>query len=234
MKTNIAAVSILLSVALITTPVFADNHGPTIPPGWGRRFLNIFTTGNTFGQNKPNKSQSLIARIFNATVTAKGTSSLTITKDSKTYTVNVDSNTKYRRHFWGKSSFDEISVGDKVNVWGRFTDSTKTTILATLIRDLSIMKRHGVFIGTVSNLSGSTFTLNTVRRGAQTVTLTGSTVCVNRMEQVMSCSDIKNGDRVRVKGLWDVTNKTITEVTKVKDYSLPPKPTPTLTPTPTP
>jgi len=39
-----------------------------------------------------------------------------------------------------------------------------------------------------------------------------------------------------VKGMWDKTNNTITEVTHVKDYSLPPKPTitPTSVPTPTP
>jgi len=40
-------------------------------------------------------------------------------------------------------------------------------------------------------------------------------------------SDIEVGHRVRVKGIWDLTNKTISEVTQIKDFSIPIQPSPT-------
>lgn len=163
------------------------------------------------------------AKILSGTVTAKDGSNLTVEKDGKKYTVQTDGNTQFRRHFWGNSSLSEIAIGDKVNIYGKFTDDQETTILARLIRDVSIMKRFGAFIGSVGDLSGTAFTLNTVARGAQKVTLNDSTKCVNRKEETITCSsDLQNGHRVRVKGMWNKTNSTITEVTHLKDYSLPP------------
>jgi hypothetical protein len=40
-------------------------------------------------------------------------------------------------------------------------------------------------------------------------------------------ADIQIGHRIRVKGIWDITNKTISEVTQIKDFSIPAKPSPT-------
>lgn len=75
------------------------------------------------------------AMIVNGTVTAIGTSTITIIDNGISVTVNFSSKTHFRRRFWGVSSLSEISVGDKVDVIGRYTDSTKTIINAILIRD---------------------------------------------------------------------------------------------------
>lgn len=188
------------------------------------------------------------AKIIGGDITAISGTILSISKDGKIYTVNTDSNTHFQRHYWGKSSLDEFSVGNKVNVHGKFTDDAKTTILARLIRNLSIMKRHGVFLGNMTVKNNDNFVINSKQRGDQTVYFTGSTKFVKRNEQAMSYADLQLGHRVRVKGIWDKTLNQITETVQVKDFSLPPQPTkagsptstvtpastftPTLTPTP--
>lgn len=236
MNKKLLVVTLALSIAVYTLPVFAQDNSltpssvPLTPSGWRRRLnRDIRNDKRDLFQDirRGIRNKLGLARILGGTVTGVNGSSLTVSKNGKTFTVNTDASTTFRRHFWGKSSISEISVNDIVNVWGKWTDDAKTTIQARMVRDLSIMKRFGSFVGTISNLSGNTFTLNTVHRGAQTVTLSGSTTCVDRKMQTINCStDLQNGHRVRVKGVWDDKNKTITEVSQVKDYSLPPQPTP--------
>lgn len=178
----------------------------------------------------PTPQQGILKKVFGTTgkaaigsgiVESKSTSSLVVTKDGKTYTVNITDNTKFRRRFWGKSGLDEIQVGDTVNVIGRWTDDTKTAINAIIIRDLSIQKRYGVFFGTVSSKTGDGWVMTTVERGNQTVIINSSTKLVNRKGEVITSSDVKVGDKVRVKGLWNKNSSTITEVTHVKDFNIP-------------
>lgn len=187
-------------------------------------------------KNKIEAWKGKFVHLTDATVIDKTGNVLTITKDGKTYTVNVDSNTKFRRHYWGVSSLDEVSVGNKINVWGKWTDDAKTTINALLIRNQSVMRRHGVFVGEIKSITGSTFVLKSVNRGDQTVTVDSTTKYLDRKEGVLILADLKVGQRVRVRGLWDKSLNTITEVTQVKDYSLPPQvtPAPTVSPVPTP
>ena len=79
------------------------------------------------GQLKKLKFWGFIA-IAKGKVTAKDGTTLTIEKDGKTLTVLTDDKTQFRRLFWGKSSLDEIRVNDEINVFGNWTDETKTTI----------------------------------------------------------------------------------------------------------
>lgn len=166
------------------------------------------------------------AAIINGTLSGKNGTTLTVTKDGKTYTVLTDDKTQLRRRFWGKATLDEMQTGDTVNVHGKWTDDAKTTIQATLVRDLSIQKRFGVFFGTVTSLTSNGWVMQTIKRGSQTVTVSPSTRFVNRRGEVINQSDIAVGHRVRVRGLWDSKANTIGEVTHVKDFSLPPRPTP--------
>ncbi len=166
-------------------------------------------------------------KLIGAQVTLVSGNTLTVSKDGNTYTVNTDTNTRFRRHFWGKSEISEISAGDNVNVWGKWADDAKTTITATMIRDLSIMKRKGVFMGSIKSKDTTSFILTSVNRGDQTVYFDSNTKFVGRNEVSIAYADINTGDRIRIKGLWDKTLNKITEVTQVKDYSLPVKATPT-------
>ena len=161
------------------------------------------------------------AAIGSGTLSGKTGTTLTVTKDGKNYTVLTDSNTQLRRRFWGKATFDEFQVGDTLNVIGKWTDDAKTTIQARLVRDVSIQKRFGVFFGTVTSLNSNGWVMQTVNRGNQTVTTVSTTKFTNRKEETISQSDVKVGDKVRVRGLWDKTANTITEVTATKDFSIP-------------
>lgn len=175
--------------------------------------------------------KSQVAKLVGAEITAIVGSTLTVSKDGKTYTVNTDSNTHFQRHYWGKSSLAEFSVGNKVNVHGKFTDDAKMIILARLIRNLSIMKRHGVFHGDVTAKNSDNFVVNSKQRGSQTVFFTSSTKFIQRNEVAMTYADLQVGHRVRVKGIWDKTLNKITETIQIKDYSLPPQQTKAIKPT---
>jgi hypothetical protein len=162
---------------------------------------------------------------FNAritgTIASVGTNSITVTgDDSKTYTVNITTATRLVRRFGGKSQLSEFSAGNKINVFGKFTDDSKSIIDASLIRNLSVQKRWGVFFGEVTSKNSDNFVMKTVERGNQTVYF-GSTKFVNRKEEPISYNDIQVGHRVRVKGIWDSSTNKITEVDQIKDFSIP-------------
>ncbi len=169
----------------------------------------------------PRTQNNLRAIVIQAKVETVSASSLTISKDGKTYAVKIATDTHIRRRFGGKSDLIEYSVGNTVSVWGVFTDANKTTISARQIRNLSIQKRNGVFFGTLKGLGTGTFVLTTKNRGDQTVSITATTKLVNRKQTPISASDLKIGDRVRVHGLWDSSKNAVTEVVLVKDFSQP-------------
>jgi len=168
------------------------------------------------------------AVLLRGTVTAKGADSLTVLgSDGKTYAVGVDATTQWRRKFWGKSDFNEVNINDVLNIHGKWVNDQLSEIQARLIRNISIQKRNGVFFGEVKTINATGWIMSTNKRGDQTVTITGSTRLIDRKEIAISQSSIGVGHKVRVKGLWDSKNNTITEVTQVKDFDLPVKSTPT-------
>jgi hypothetical protein len=162
--------------------------------------------------------------IENGQLTLIAGTTLTIQKDGKSYTVLTDANTQLRRKFWGKSMLSEFSVGDELNVVGMWQDENHTSITARFVRNLSIQKRFGVFFGTIKTISSSGFTIDTISRGTQTVAVNGATEYTNRRGEKINFSDLAVGQRVRIRGLWDSKSSTITEVTKIKDFSLPVRP----------
>jgi len=155
---------------------------------------------------------------------------LTIAVEDKNYEITVTDKTQLRRRFWGKAELSEFSVGNKVNVIGKWTDEAKTKIEARLVRNLSIQKRWGVFFGDVTSKTDNSFIIKSVARGEETVYPTSATKYVDRTEKTITLKDIKVNDKVRIKGVWDRTLKKITEVDQVKDFSIPVKPTSTPTP----
>ncbi len=184
--------------------------------------------GNDQGQDNSDsmKNKRAMFAFFRGTVSAVNGTTLTVTVGTKSVSVDA-SNAKFVRRFNGVSTVSELHVGDMVAVRGTWTDSTKTAVIATWVKDVSIQKRHDLFAGTVSSVSSTGFVLNTVNRGAQTVTPDKNTKFYGRKKTAMTLSDVKVGDKVAVRGLWDRTLKTITEVEFVRDNSFPALPTPT-------
>jgi hypothetical protein len=239
---------VLLNIAVLM-PVHAENSSPS---GTRRQIKNQYNN-EIKTENKEHRAdiKELIASragalknfinsramINNAVVTGKGTNSLTVTAEGKTITVNVDTNSRLRRRFFGMANISEIQVNDKINITGKWTDDAHTVVSAVLIRDMSIQKRFGVFVGAVTAISGNDITISTIHRGSQKATVTSTTKFVDRKGTAIAQTDIIVGHKLRVKGTWDNTNNTISDVSQVKDYSLPIRPTPktkmTVTPTPT-
>lgn len=163
------------------------------------------------------------ATLKNVKVTSIGSASITIDNAGTGVVVNITDKTELRRKFWGKSTLTEFSVGDTVNVIGKWTDETKTAVNAVIVRNESIQKKFGVFFGTVKSVTSEGFVFTSIHRDDETVTI-GSSKLINRKEETITKEDIKVGDRVRVKGMWNNTAKTITETVEIKNFSLPPLP----------
>lgn len=166
---------------------------------------------------------------FSATVTAINSSSIIVNNNGTSIQVDISAETHFRRKFWGNSSLSEISVGDSVEVIGKWTSDAKNGITAKLIRDKSIQKRKGVFFGTVKSLTSSGFVVTTIHKEDQTVTF-GTAKIIDRKEGILTQEDIKVGDKIRIKGVWNSTAKTITETIEIKNFSLPLKTSPSATP----
>lgn len=135
--------------------------------------------------------------------------------------VNIVTNTVLLRKFGGKSALTELSVGDEVQVLGKWTDSTNTAVNARVIRDLSVQKRRGTFVGTVVSVTSTGFTFQPLSRPPQAVTVGPATKFVDRKMKTLAFSSITAGHKVMVRGLWDSKLNTITEVVLVKDFTLP-------------
>ncbi len=154
------------------------------------------------------------------TVAALGDSSMTVTgTDGKTYQVNVTGETKLVRRYGGSSTLAEFAVGNTVHVFGKFTNDEKTAIDAKLIRNASVQKRWGAFFGEVTAKNNDNFIIKSINRGNQTVYF-GTAKFVNVSEKEITYADVAVGHRVRVKGVWDNSTNTITEVEHIKDFSL--------------
>ncbi len=151
---------------------------------------------------------------------------LTLEKDGKTYTVLTGTfdtcTTKFLRRFWGTSAISEMTVGDKLNVVGKWQDEAKTTIEACNIRNVSIQKRFAVFMGIVKSVSANGFVMstNSAKRTDQTVALSTKGKVTDRKEATLALSQVVVGHKVRVKGMWDNTANTVV-ADAIKDFSLP-------------
>jgi len=206
---------------------------PSVKPQEVRKEIREENKG-LLEQIKNQVKEKLQALRFNARLTGKITEiggnyiKVSDNKDGKIYQVNITEKTQLRRHFWGKSSLSEFSVSDEVNVIGRYTDETKSTIEAVLIRNKSIQKRWGVFFGEVTAKNSDNFVIKTINRGDLTVYF-GNAKFVDNSGNQLSYNALSVGSRVRVKGVWDKDLKKLSEVDEVKIFnkkvSLTPKPT---------
>ncbi len=160
------------------------------------------------------------------TISALGTN--TVTANGKT--INIALTTHLVRRFGAKSFLTEFSVGDEVVALGRWSDQTQTVLTARVIRNLSIQKRHGHFVGSIASLTTSTIILDTVHRGSLTVTLSPTAKLVDRTGKTITAAQLAAGQKISVWGTFDNKLMTVNPVTKVRDLSLPPRTNATIPP----
>ncbi|MDP1629539.1 MAG: DUF5666 domain-containing protein [bacterium] len=150
------------------------------------------------------------------------------------YKVQISSDTKIVRHYWGTSQISEFSVGDVVNVHGLLDANDQSVIAAKTIRNVSIQQRHGVFSGEIKLITPpDTFIFQTKERGGQTVQVGGETRIFFGRES-KSFSDLAVGMEGVVRGIWDKTLSKIQALLITMRPLIAPSPSPSPTPTPTP
>lgn len=133
-------------------------------------------------------------------------------KSGTTYVVDAK-NAKIRKGSSGSKSlkYSKVKKGDVINIEGSFDDENVT---ATKIRDLSYYNKHtATFYGVIDSLTESTktFKIDTLDRDKQTVAVLNSTDIENKDGDDIEFSDLKEDDKVLVRGTWNDSKNTITK-----------------------
>ncbi len=142
-----------------------------------------------------------------ATVASISGTALTVSKDGQNYEIDTNG-AKIKRKYNARASFGEIRAGDVLTIKGRYT--TEFQIRAREIKDLSIQRWKGTFVGTVSSIDSANnkFVLASNKRGSQTVEVSSNTKFVYRKTD-KTFADLKVGDEVTLKGTWNSTSSII-------------------------
>ncbi len=173
------------------------------------------STGNVMPAKSDKKMVLQISQegkvLLRGTVSAVGTTSLTVKSWGGDWVVNTSLTTK----FAPGTTMSQVKVGDFVGVQGMVLTGPAWTIDASLVRNWTekrmvkenkeevkdIMRAQNPknWDGTASNVSSNSFTL-TVDGTVYTVNLAANAKIVNKGFMSALFSDVKNGDRVRVYG----------------------------------
>lgn len=136
-------------------------------------------------------------------------------KNGDTYTIDAASATIKKEKSGNKTmKFSNIKKGDVLNVKGSY-DSHDVT--ATEVRDLSTTKK-ATFYGVVKDINSATKTvkIKTLKRGTITVAILSSTK-ITYDSKKRTFTDIREDDKVLVRGTWNHSKKTIT---KTKNFDI--------------
>lgn len=223
LKQTMTILGVATTLTLIPTPVFAQTVTPAPVNQQHLSFMqNLYSQLKNFESQNPQhvrRGDVIITAINGTTIT--GTQTNKKTGITKTYTINAGSAIVVRK-FWGQSSLSQVSVNDRIRVIGTWTDSTKTTINAFLIRDMSIQERADTFEGTVTTLGNNSFTFQSVSRGIWTVNITNTTKLTGKKGIGIQFANISINDKLRIDGMLDSVNKVIT-ASVIRDQSYPAK-----------
>ncbi len=136
---------------------------------------------------------------------------------SMPWTVNTDGATEINRRFGGRSSVSEVSVGDYLSFRGNLVmTSAGLTVQAKIIKDWSVQRKNGSFIGKVSSVGTGTFVLASDEHGQATVSVTSTTV-ITKGDAAATFADIHVGDKVMAGGLFNNVSRVL-DADKVKIY----------------
>ncbi len=130
----------------------------------------------------------------------------------KEVTLIVDANTKFVRKYWGKSSLEELTIGDKLDV--RVKTNEDGTVTATLVKDDTLHWTWKVHNGVIEGLDATAkiFTLKQ-RNGVS------AKVLVNDKTKIWvppysatgsTFADLKDGQIAHVRGIINSKTKVIT------------------------
>ena len=174
--------------------------------------------------------------LMRGTIASVASGVITVNSWGGTWTVNVGSSAQVLPVAVG-NDITQFKSGDFIGVQGTVSQSASWTIDATLVRDWTYRQavsqerqqnmqsakqtiQSGTprnYVGSASNVSGSSFTL-TVNGAADNVNIASGAQVVNRNWLTIQPSAINNGDSVRV---WGVNASGTITAQIVRDVSLP-------------
>ncbi|HKC76726.1 MAG TPA: hypothetical protein VKF37_21355 [Chloroflexota bacterium] len=147
-----------------------------------------------------------------------GPATLTVQAGSTTVTVTVPATTEFERRYNGRSSLDELTVGDRITAYGSFEHGTTTTFDARSIKDWSIQHAYTRVVGSVATVQNGVVTLRVARGRSEHspywhgevvwVTLPSSTL-VTSGSVTATVGAVQPGVRVLVLGLYDRASRSL-------------------------
>ena len=129
----------------------------------------------------------------------------------KEITVFVDANTKFVRKYWGKSSLEELTVGDKLDV--RVKTNENGIVTATIVKDDTLHWTWKVHNGVIEGLDATakTFTLKQNNKKSVTVKVDAKTkIFIPNASATSTFDGLQNGQIAHVRGIINTKTKIIT------------------------
>jgi len=133
---------------------------------------------------------------------------LIVDTDTGDITVYIVGKTLLKRRYGGASNLSEFMVGDELAVLGKKHKTTGNVLSesemdAKYIRNLSIQRRNAVILGIIKTKSDTSFTVQTEKKGLQTVFVSAGTSLTEK-DKPITYAELSDGNRILVKGeLWD-------------------------------
>jgi hypothetical protein len=140
--------------------------------------------------------------------------SLSIASWGGTWTVDASS-AKLLRKYGGASSISEFQNGDSVTVSG-IASMSSLSIVAKHVQDTSIQSKNVNPSGTISNISGTSFTLTTSSKSYQVSTDSSTKITING--KASSFTNLAPSVVARVQGVLDRNNSSI-KATRIEQTS---------------
>jgi hypothetical protein len=237
-KKIIASASIIATAAILATTLIAGAQTTTTSSTTVSAPSTTVSAPSTISKKMFLQVGAEGKVLMRGTIASVESGSLTVTSWGGAWTVNVGSSAKVLPVAAG-NDLTQFKVGDFVDVQGTISQSSSWTIDATLVRDWTyhqtitqeqkqnVQSAHQTmksetprnYVGTVSNINGTSFTL-TVGSTTYTVNVAAGAKVINRNWITLPVANIQSGDNVRVWGIN--SNNTIT-ASIVRDVSIPAK-----------
>ncbi len=147
-------------------------------------------------------------KVFSGTITKiNGSQFVFKTTSAATYNAETGSAVLARKN-GATMKFDEVLIGDKLEVKGRLWPDN--SISASYIRNMSLYVHNGTFNGKITAIDPSNlnFTMQSKQYGTQTIR-TNELTNYKKNSKNSTFRDLELGYTAKVKGIWDRTNSNV-------------------------
>lgn len=184
----------------------------------------LITTALVFSAQKAEAGVNNKLRLRNAVITAIDTETKTITAEKNDVSYVIDaSKAIFKRKYGARCDIYELMVGDYIRVWGVISG---TNITAIKVKDYSIQRWRGSFVGTITTIDseiysdnkGQTFRQFEIKshyRGNQIIRVYDTTQ-IKYKRTSKAFTDLAIGQKIVAKGIWNNTQSLVYNTKWVK------------------